>query len=204
MKKLNILIVFVMALYSLGCSSSYKLMEQTGALSPTEMKEKSLMVLVLYPDEQIESRVALEKSVVDHLRSKDIKAICSYQHLTSVDGIATNLDNLMTYVSSNKCHNLLIFNPIKSIDYNEDSYHNQMGVYRVLDLKTAEFWGSVGALAESAEASRFIYGVSMYDLNKKKVTYQAKYKIKAPAGYDLEYAKGYAKEFVDEIIGDLK
>ena len=63
-----------------------------------------------------------------------------------------------------------------------------------------------GALrgAAEADAAKFVMEVTVWSPKSKSFGWAGTYNIKAPNGYDNEYAKQYTAEFAKEVAVDLR
>lgn len=188
----------------ISCSSTYQLTNSKYSPELKDSELNDLMIMVLYPDNIIETRVALEISVADEFTKKGLKAYCAYKSFSSYENLENKTDEIKSALEKNSTKNLLLIDPIRSLEHDESRYYDEVAIYRALGMESTEFWSTVGELAESADASRFVMGVLLWNLDSEDFIWQGTYDIKAPGGYDLQMAKEYAKEFADIILKSIE
>lgn len=161
------------------------------------------MVLLLYPDDDIEARVALEKSTVDNLKSKGLKATAGYTKVPSYENLEGKASDIIAAMNSSNSENLLIVNPIEYNKYSDTDNYNAAMTYRAIGFETSEFLTNVSALAEQSAAEKFTMGVSIWNKTLQKFIWEGTYKMKLPGGYELDTAKLYSAEFIEVLLEDL-
>ena len=196
--------LFILTFLAGACSSTYKFTEQYSSEHLKSSDINHLMVMVLYPDDMIETRVALETSMADEFNQQNVVAVCGYRSFSSYENLEDRVDDIKSALRETNSKNLLIINPIRAIDHDDSDYHNEVAVYRALRMESAEFWSSVTEILESADASQFVMGVSLWNLDAEDFIWEGTFDIKAPGGYDLQNAKVYAQEFSKVILDTLK
>lgn len=204
MKILKVFLTILIAIIFARCSSTYKLSQVTSESELNNIELNDFFTMVLYPESQIEARVALEKSISDHLNTLGLKSTSGYTYLPNYDKIEEQTEQIIGALKKSNSKNLLLFNPIHIIEYSDEAYYNEVAIYRAMGMESAEFWTNVGYLLESSEASKFIIGVSLWNLEQEKFVWQGTYDINAPGAYELEYAKLYSKEFIEVILEDIQ
>ncbi len=193
----------MLALLLSSCTSYYNLRDKIVTPELINIPLDNFLVMVMYPDEKIETRVALETNIAAELKENGKKVSCGYTEISSYDNLDDQVDDIIASMKQKNAKNLLIFNPIVASEYSNTDYYNEVAIYRALGMESAEFWSSVESLAESAEASRFVIEVSVWNINVQKFVWKGTYDIKAPGGYDLQYAKHYSRKFVSIVLEDL-
>ncbi len=187
-----------------ACSSTYKFTEMYSSEHLKKTNINNLMLMVLYPEDMIETRVALETSMADEFKKNSIQAYCGYMSLGSYNNLADRTEEIKSALREANTDNLLIIDPIRAIEHDPSAYHNEVAFYRAFRMESAEFWSSVTEIIESADASNFIYGVSIWNMQAGEFIWQGTYDIHAPGGYELQNAKAYAREFSKVILDTLK
>jgi len=187
-----------------SCSSTYELTNSNSSPQLANTQVNDIMVMILYPDDMIEVRVALEKSLADEFNKNGIKAYCAYTSISSYEDLEDRTDEIKSAMEKNNTRNLLMIDPVRALDHDESKYYNEVAVYRALGMESTEFWSTVTELAESADASRFIMGVILWNMDVGDFLWQGTYNIKAPGGYDLQNAKIYAADFAKVILKTIE
>lgn len=183
-----------------SCSSTYELTSSKSSPQLATTHLYDFMAMILYPDDMIEVRVALEKSLADEFNKNGIKASCAYASISSYENLEDRTDEIKSALEKNNTRNLLLIDPIRALEHDESKYYNEVAVYRALGMESTEFWSTVTELLESADASRYVMGVLFWNMDIEDFLWQGTYNIKAPGGYDLQNAKIYAADFAKIIL----
>ena len=188
----------------LSCGSSYDLSNESSQPELSGIPLNNFLILVLYPDDDIEARVALEKSTTDHLKSKGLKATAGYTLIPSYANLESEAMNIIEAMDRSGTENLLMVNPISYSKYSDTDNYNAATTYRALGMETSEWLTNVSALIESSQASKFVMGVSLWNKAEDKFVWEGTYDLKVPGGYELDTAKLYSAEFIDRVLKDIE
>lgn len=204
MKMKKVIALILIALFAFSCSGTYNLTQSSKESELSGIRLDNMMVLVMYPDSDIESRVALEKSVTDHLKAKGLKASPGFNFIPSYNQLESQASNIIEIMESNGFDNVLVIDPLSYKKYSDTDNYNSAMAFRAIGWETAELFTNVSALVEQSQASNFIMGVALWNKPVEKFVWEGTYNVNAPDGYDLDYAKLYSVEFIDQVLKDIR
>lgn len=180
-----------------GCAASgrYTLTEAEMNPSYTQGPLDDLMVMALYPDEELEVRVVIESALAAQLRAEGVEVEPGFRHFESYDDLETHVAEVADRLADLGIDGIILFDPIRARRYDPSEHANRRAFYRAMGMDTSAMFAAVGQLAAEAEASNFVIGISLWNVEIQDIAWQGTWKIKAPGAYDLEYAKEYSAEF---------
>ena len=109
MKRIPISLFIVSLLYITSCSSTYKLSQVTSGPEIGNVELNDFFTMVLYPESQIEARVALEKSISDHLHTLGLKSTSGYTYIPNYDKIEEQTEQIIGSLEKSHSKNDKIF-----------------------------------------------------------------------------------------------
>jgi hypothetical protein len=77
-----------------ACASSYKFTENYSSKDLSDIDINHVMLMVLYPDDMIETRVALETSMADEFNKNHVEAYCGYKSQSSYENLEDRVDEI--------------------------------------------------------------------------------------------------------------
>ncbi|MHC4620108.1 MAG: hypothetical protein ACYTEQ_20365 [Planctomycetota bacterium] len=200
------LIGTVVLVLASGCSSSgtYSLAEVERNPAYAEEPLDDLMVMALYPDEELEVRVVVENAFSQQLQNEGVEVVPGFRHVQSYEGIETRTDEVAAKLQELQIDGLILFDPIRAKHYDPSEYENRRGFYRAMGMKTSTMFAAIGQLAAEADASKFVIEIALWNVEVRDLAWHGTWNIKAPNGYDLDHAKTYSAEFASIVVETLR
>lgn len=189
-----------------GCASSgrYSLAEAEKNPSYTQGPLNDLMVMALYADDELEVRVVIETALAAQLQAEGVQAEPGFRHFERYDDLETRVDEVTARLKELAIDGIILFDPIRAKHYDPSDYPNRRAFYRAMGMDTSAMFAALGQVAAEADASKYVIEIALWNVEVKDIAWHGTWKIKAPSGYDLEYAKAYSAEFAVIIAEKLR
>lgn len=163
-----------------------------------------ILVMALYPEENMETRVVIENAVVGGFRTSGVEASAGYRVFESYAGLETRVDEVKQAMNAGGFDALLIVDPIRVTSHDPGEWAQRRSAYRAFDMKTAATFNLIGQLAEEAEAAKAEIDATVWDPGSESFVWHMEYDLNAPGSYDLDVARQYADEFGKMVSGTLR
>lgn len=189
-----------------GCATSgrYTLTEAEKNPSYAQGPLDDLMVMALYPDDELEVRVVIETALAAQLQAEGVEAEAGFRHFDRYDDLEARVAAVSARLAELEIDGIILFDPIRARRYDPSEYANRRAFYRAMGMDTSAMFAAFGQLAAKADASNVVIGTSLWNVEVQDIAWQGTWKIKAPSGYDLDYAKAYSAEFATIIAERLR
>ncbi len=163
-----------------------------------------LLVMALYPEQDVETRVAIENAVVGALRESGIDVDAGYREFESYDGLDTRVAELKSALSAGGFDALLIVDPIRVKQHDPGEWAERRSAYRALGLDTSAGFNLLGQLAEQADAAQAEIDVLLWNPASESFVWHTEYDLNAPGSYELEVARQYADALARMVADSLR
>lgn len=204
LRLVNLAILLVLLTLNSACSNSYELVQSEKNSDFVGPPTDKLVVMALYPDENLDLKVVVENEFVQHFKSIGIETSAGYKYFDSYLNIEDRIDEFSEKLEGLGIETVLIIDPVRAIEHDENDYLARNNFYQTFGMKTASFWASIGELAESSDAANFVMAVTLWNRVINDFVWMGTYDINAPGGYNMKAGKEFTKEFAGIVAEHLK
>lgn len=162
-----------------------------------------VLVMALYPDQNLDVRVVIENAVVEGFRKSGVGASAGYRVFESYAGLDTRVAEVKKGMHDGGFDALVLVDPFRVVDHDPGEWAQRRSVYQAFDLRYSSTFNAIGQMAEEAESAKSEFDVTVWDLGNETFVWYKEYDLNAPGGYDLGVAKQYAVEFGKMVAGTL-
>lgn len=175
--------------------------QNAGAMSAPASK---VLVMALYPEQDVETRVAIENAVVGAFRQSGIDVSAGYREFESYDGLEVRVAELKSAMTAGGFDALLIVDPIRVKQHDPGEWAERRSAYQALGMDTSAGFNLLGQLAEQADAAQAQIDVLLWDPGSESFVWHAEYDLNAPGSYELEVARQYADALAKMVAESLR
>lgn len=163
-----------------------------------------VLVMALYPEQNMDVRVVIENAVVDGFRKSGVGASAGYRVFESYAGLDTRVAEVEKGMRDGGFDALVLVDPFRVVDHDPGEWAERRSLYQAFDLRYSSTFNAIGQIAEEAQAAKSEFDVTVWDLGSESFVWYKEYDLNAPGGYDLGVAKQYAVEFGKMVAGTLR
>lgn len=192
--------------FACGCAPSgrYSLAEAERNPSYAQGPLDDLMVMALYPDDELEVRVVIESALAAQLRAEGVEVEPGFRHFESYDHLEARVAEVADRLADLEIDGIMLFDPIRARHYDPAEYESRRAFYRTMGMDTSTMFAALGQMAAEADASKFVIEIALWNVDIRDFAWHGTWQIKAPGGYDLDYAKAYSAQFAVIIAEKLR
>lgn len=163
-----------------------------------------VLVMALYPEQDMDTRVVIENAVVGGFRQSGVDAAAGFRTFETYSGLDSRVAEVKRAMEAGGFDALLILDPIRVKSHDPGEWAERRSAYRAFDLSTAATFNLIGQLSEEADAAKAQFDVTVWDLGSESFVWHMEYDFNAPGSYDLDVARQYADEFGTMVSGTLR
>ena len=205
MKKLTLFALFGLLLAGCGGSPSLETRDTSVDQSYTGGPVENVLVLSLQEDSVHDSRVVIERGIVQRMRAAGIDAKAGYAVFDSVDELLARPDTFEPTLESQGITSVLFIEPVRlDYDYAPGEYAARRSAYRALGWDNSAGINVLAQMARESSSAKVVLDVGLWIPGKDDDVFHSTYDINAPGNYDIETSREYAAQFGDAVIADLK
>ena len=175
--------------------------DQNYAGGPVE----NVLVLSLQEDSVHDSRVVIERGIMQRMRAAGIDATAGYAVFDSVDALLAQPSSFEPTLAAKGISSVLFIEPLRlDYDYDPGEYAARRSAYRALGWDDSAGINALAQMARESSSAKVVLNVGLWVPGKDGDIFNTTYDINAPGNYDLETARGYATQFGDAVVEDLR
>lgn len=163
-----------------------------------------VVVMALYPDQNLDVRVVIENAVVDGFRQSGAEASAGFRVFETYSGLEARVAEVKKVMRAGGFDALVLVDPFRVVDHDPGEWAQRRSVYQAFDLRYSSTFNAIGQMAEEAESAKSEFDVTVWDLGSESFVWYKEYDLNAPGGYDLNVAKEYAVEFGKMVSSTLR
>jgi len=163
-----------------------------------------VLLMALYPEEDLQTRVVMENAVVNAFRQSGVDASAGYREFESYSGLENDVAELKDRMRAGGFDALVIVDPIRITHHDPGEWASRRSAYRALGMDTSASINLIGQLSEQAAAAKAEIDVLVWDRGSESFVWHTEYDLNAPHSYDIEVARQYADEFGKMIADSLR
>ena len=171
----------------------------------TEGPVKNVLVLSLQEDSVHDSRVVIERGIVQRMRAAGIDATAGYAVFDSVDQLLAQPSTFEPTVVEKGFASVLFVEPLRlDTDYDPGEYAARRSAYRALGWDDSAGINALAQMARESSSAQVVLNVGLWLPGENDDIFNTTYDINAPGNYDIDAAREYANQFGDAVIHDLR
>ncbi len=205
MTKHILVTLFALALGGCGGSPALESRDTSVNTSYAGGPVDNVLVLSLQEDSVHDSRVIIERGIVQRMRAAGIDAKAGYAVFDSVDELLAQPSTFEPTLASNSISSVLFIEPIRlDTDYDPGEYAARRSAYRALGWDNSAGINALAQMARESSSAKVVLNVGLWVPDQEDDIFNSTYDINAPANYDIDNAREYARQFGDVVIEDLR
>ena len=194
-----------LALVACGGSPSLETRDTTVDTSYTGGPVDNVLVLSLQEDSVHDSRVVIERGIVQRMRAAGIDATAGYAMFDSIDELLARPSSFEPTLASNDVASVLFVEPLRlDTDYDPGEYTARRSAYRALGWDSSTSINLIAQMARESSSAKVVMNVGLWVPGSEEDVFNTTYDINAPGNYDIDAAREYASQFGDAVVEDLK
>ncbi len=199
------LISLAMLLSACGGTPSLESRDTAVSQNYTGGPVENVLVLSLQEDSVHDSRVVIERGIVQRMRAAGIDAKAGYAVFDSIDQLLANPSSFEPTLASNGVDSVLFIEPIRlDYDYDPGEYAARRSAYRALGWDDSAGINALAQMARESSSAKVVLKVGLWVPEQKDDVFNTTYDINAPGNYDIDAAREYATQFGDIVVEDLR
>lgn len=165
----------------------------------------NVLVLSLQEDSVHDSRVVIERGIVQRMKAAGIQAEPGYAVFDSIDELLAKPASFEATLKSKGIVSVLFIEPVRlDTDYDPGEYAARRSAYRALGWDDSAGINALAQLARESSSAKVVLNVGLWVADSDSDVFNTTYDINAPANYDIEIARSYATQFGDIVVEDLR
>ena len=166
---------------------------------------ENVLVLSMQEDAVHDSRVIIERGIVQRMRAAGIDAKAGYAVFDSIDELIAKPSTFEPTLAANGIASVLFIEPIRmDLDYDPGEYAARRSAYRALGWDDSAGINALAQLARESSSAKVVLDVGLWLPGKDGDIFNSTYDINAPGNYDIDNAREYANQFGDALVVDLR
>ena len=165
----------------------------------------NLLVLSLQPDEVHDSRVIIERGIMQRMRAAGINVKAGYAVFDSVDALLADPASFEPKLEAEGIDAVLFVEPVRlDYDYDPGDYARRRSAYRALGWDDSAGINVLAQMARESSSAKVVLNVGLWVSGRDEDVYNTTYDINAPGNYDVDASREYASAFGDAVVEDLR
>ncbi len=165
----------------------------------------NVLVLSLQEDSVHDSRVVIERGIMQRMRAAGIDAKAGYAVFDSIDELLAQPSSFEPTLASSGISSVLFIEPLRlDYDYDPGEYAARRSAYRALGWDDSAGINALAQMARESSSAKVVLNVGLWVPGKEGDIFNTTYDINAPGNYDIDASREYASQFGDAVVQDLR